>query len=86
MNAIAHMDDSGSEPESPVCVVAGFVATVPVWDNFSKRWDNVLRDQRVLVQREVESERSLLASISPFRRPPFGRHRPIWWVVGKALC
>jgi hypothetical protein len=40
-------------------------------------WEKVLHICIVLVQREMESERSLLASIKPFRGTQFGRHRPM---------
>ena len=48
--------------------------------NFLVRSDG---EEVLLVQREMESGRSLLGSISPFRGPQFGRHRPMY-VAGQA--
>ena len=39
----AFIDDSGSEPQSPVIVLAGFVANHAEWAKFSDEWDAALK-------------------------------------------
>jgi hypothetical protein len=35
----AFIDDSGNLGDSPVCVLAGYVARVPVWEQFTDEWE-----------------------------------------------
>lgn len=39
-----YIDDSGSEPQSPVIVLAGFVADHDQWAKFSDEWDTALKE------------------------------------------
>jgi hypothetical protein len=38
----AVIDDSGSEPQSRIFVLAGFVCTPNGWENFKSEWQAVL--------------------------------------------
>jgi len=38
----AFIDDSGSEPKSPIFVLAGFIASAEQWATFSNEWQKVL--------------------------------------------
>lgn len=58
-NDVAHMDHSGSEPQSPVCVVAGFVASAELWQNFSDEWDRVMREQPSIEHFKMREAQSL---------------------------
>ncbi len=41
--AVAHVDDSGSEPSQPVLVLAGFVSTARRWEKLASDWQGVLQ-------------------------------------------
>lgn len=43
LTALACLDDSGSEPSSFNCVIAGFLTAAPLWEKFSDEWYAVLK-------------------------------------------
>ncbi len=42
MGIEAYIDDSGSDPQSPIFFLAGFLSTVERWAAFSNEWDSAL--------------------------------------------
>lgn len=42
MRLIAYFDDSGKVPDSPVQVIAGYVAPEAAWDEFTYEWRSIL--------------------------------------------
>ncbi len=56
--AVGYMDDSGSEQSKPDCVVAGFVATVELWEPFSLEWEKVLRESPSIEYFKLSEARS----------------------------
>jgi hypothetical protein len=44
----AFIDDSGSEPQSPIFILAGFVTSADRWAAFSKEWQAALDEKPIL--------------------------------------
>jgi hypothetical protein len=54
----AYIDDSGSEPQSPVFVLAGFVASATQWAAFSNDWQDVLdQEPKLAYFKATQAER-----------------------------
>jgi len=65
------LDDSGSNKEGPAFVLAGYLASVNVWEAFSKRWQGLLDKPRILQyfkMREANSLRGQFWGWSPGQR------------------
>jgi hypothetical protein len=43
---LAHVDASGTMGDSPVFVMAGYIATVPAWESFTAEWQAALDGPR----------------------------------------
>jgi hypothetical protein len=55
----AFIDDSGSEPQSPVIVLAGFIADHAEWGKFSDIWDAALKEPPTLEYFKMSEAMSL---------------------------
>ena len=52
----AYFDDSGSRPTESIAVVAGYLGTVRMWDDFCIRWSKLLADYGIKQVHRVDLE------------------------------
>jgi hypothetical protein len=61
----ACIDDSGSEPQSPLFVLGGFVASAEAWTKFSDEWDAALKEPPVLDYFKMVEAANLTEQFAP---------------------
>jgi hypothetical protein len=53
---VAYLDDSGSSPSNEVIVVAGYLSTVKLWEEFNRKWSKLLTSYNVKIMHRAELE------------------------------
>jgi hypothetical protein len=61
----AFIDDSGSEPQSPIFVLGGFIASHDQWAKFADEWDAALKEPPGLDYFKMSEAASLVEQFSP---------------------
>jgi hypothetical protein len=60
----AYIDDSGSEPQSPIFILGGFIASHEQWAEFCSEWDQALKRPPALAYFKMTEAANLIGEFS----------------------